>query len=270
MQYLALSSNGESRSVSRQARIQGFTLIELLVVIAIIAILAGLLLPALAHSKEKAKRTSCKSNMHQMTLTAMIYAQDNADNYPSEARTTNIYHAVWMPTEVISNFVNHYSMPTNALTCPDKNTGGTWMYVQGYGTRVGYFILWGMPTSLDTRNRAGTYPATQPWPWDSPQKSTDVTPYSYLLTDLISKGTDNYTTPNNQVLNNITDCPHTPSGPKWSGSGQLVEPDTLGSEGGNVGWYDGSVNWVRQAMMHQRFVFFNTPAGPNAAYIGYW
>jgi prepilin-type N-terminal cleavage/methylation domain-containing protein len=269
MQYPAPSSSRQDRSIRRQALREGFTLIELLVVIAIIAILAGLLLPALAHSKEKAKRTSCKSNMHQLSLTALIYAQDNGEYFPSEQRSANVWHAVWMPTDVCSNFVNHYSMPTNALTCPDKNIGGTWMYVQGYGTRVGYFILWGMPTSIDTRNRAGSYPSNQPWPWDSPQKSTDVTPYSYLLSDIISKGTDNYTTPSGSALNNITDCPHSPSGPKWSGSGQLVEPDSLGSEGGNVGTPDGSILWVRQTMMHERFVFFNA-GGPNAAYIGYW
>jgi len=99
----------------------GFTLIELLVVIAIIAILAAMLLPALSKAKERAQRTVCKNNQRQVSLMAIIYAGDNQEKFPANARlNNNAVHARWLVPAATTIFLQTYKLTTNTLSCPNR------------------------------------------------------------------------------------------------------------------------------------------------------
>jgi prepilin-type N-terminal cleavage/methylation domain-containing protein/prepilin-type processing-associated H-X9-DG protein len=63
---------------------RAFTLVELLVVIAIIAILAALLLPSLSQAKESSRRSGCASNLRQIILAALMYAEEQEDRFPAQ------------------------------------------------------------------------------------------------------------------------------------------------------------------------------------------
>ncbi|MFW6438070.1 MAG: DUF1559 domain-containing protein [Armatimonadota bacterium] len=116
---------------------RGFTLIELLVVIAIIAILAAILFPVFARAREKARQSSCLSNMKQLGLAAMMYAQDYDEHLNLQ------YHSTSGDAEELIEpggrsvwyvYLEPYLNNREILTCPSQVND--YFYVQGGGSSM--------------------------------------------------------------------------------------------------------------------------------------
>ncbi len=149
---------------------KGFTLIELLVVIAIIAILAAILFPVFARAREKARQTSCLSNIKQLGLAIHMYAQDYdekltfAETY-SDVGVRNRYVRWYYPDDPSvtqnlyywSDSLQPYVKNEQIILCPSRPndwTGYSWNihigYYGGHPTRTGPMYN-GMPLSMIER-----------------------------------------------------------------------------------------------------------------------
>jgi len=128
-------------------RRSGFTLIELLVVIAIIAILAAILFPVFARAREKARQTTCLSNLKQIGLGIMMYVQDYDERYMYG------WH-IYACSSTWEGFIMPYVKNEQIFLCPSGpadsgiNVSGaySWVYDHMRGAKTAHLARRGSPS----------------------------------------------------------------------------------------------------------------------------
>ncbi|HVK04813.1 MAG TPA: prepilin-type N-terminal cleavage/methylation domain-containing protein [Armatimonadaceae bacterium] len=247
----------------------GFTLIELLVVIAIIAILAAILFPVFAQAREKARSTSCLSNLKQIGTAVTQYVQDYDETYPlAYSRSvglgwqTNYLTYVpagwafgvnagyWRDLSVWSNSTQPYLKNYGVLTCPSAEevelAGTPPVLVGGPGQPVNVTYTLNAEMSSIPENLI-TNPASVPAMWEGSGKA-GFKGFSHNSTALYCPvGTEPCTyvpvTPANSCTGANGDFTQSII---W-GSGNRAQQGThwIHTQGGNFVYADGHAKWVR-------------------------
>lgn len=208
----------------------GFSIVELLTVVAILAVLLALLVPSLGRVRELARRTRCRSDIHQVLVALTTCAARNNGVLPSGKRNevggVRGEHCIWISDELHDTLAD-LTGTDELFECVNFRHG--FGYHNQYGWVIGYNYLGNHPRM----NELGYF--------ESPIRMTADSSLA-VWTDL-----------NNWNLGSWTFVAHTEYGAAGvrAGGGPHyrnahlggAEPDVLGAEGGNVGYLDGSALW---------------------------